>query len=382
MEKPAPHNVAIDALRGFSILSVMVLHSVAPFPDFLRKIPAASAVALNGFYGVTIFFVISGFLISSNVIRRNGALSKIRIDQFYAMRVGRIMPCLILFLGLYFALLQFRVAGFVPSPVTLFYGGVKNLFELQYGSFYLTRGNVPGMYPFSPLWSLSIEETFYLLFPIVCFLLKSDAVIVYVAAGLTILGPFMRPDLPSALLFWGAVDLLAMGCIAAKIVSKISENKNIQWQALPLITVGSAAIAYSFIFFPSREHAQWSVSVVGIGTALFLIGASFQAARKKTEGRVGRVLLLPLAFLGRMSLQLYVFHVMVRVLVGTLINRYLLFSMLLIAAWCLGRWFLDPMNIRIRSFYKPGTDASTAPPSASIAAATAAAGARVRIPMP
>jgi peptidoglycan/LPS O-acetylase OafA/YrhL len=298
------------------------------------------------------------------------------------MRVGRIMPCVILFLGVYFALLQFRVAGFVPSPVSLFYDGVKNLFELQYGSFYLTRGNVSGMYPFSPLWSLSIEETFYLLFPIVCFLLKSDAIIVCVGAGLTILGPFMRPDLSSALLFWGAVDLLAMGCIAAKIVSKISARKNIQWLALPLITVGSTAIAYSFIFFPCRDDAQWSASVVGFGTVLFLIGVSFQAARRKTEGRVGRVLLLPLTFLGRMSLQLYVFHVMARILFGNLINRYLLFSILLTAAWCLGRWFLDPMNIRIRSLYKRGADASTAPPSGSIASATAAAGARVRIPMP
>lgn len=356
MTKRAPHNVAIDALRGFSILIVMLLHGFAPIPKFLLDLPGVQPAILNGFYGVTIFFVISGFLISTNVLRRDAALSQIRIDQFYAMRVGRILPCVLLFVLLYTVLFRLKADGFVPAPPALFFEGVKSLFELQYGHFYLTGGNVPGMYAFSPLWSLSIDETFYLLFPIVCFLLKSDTLIVPFAAILVALGPVLRREFTDGLLFWGAADLLAMGCIAAKIASRISGNKGLQWLSFPLIGMGSAAMAVSFVFFPNRPDAQWSLSIVGLGAACFLIGASFVSAQRIAETRSAKVLLFPIAFLGRMSLQLYVFHMMANILVGGAVSHYALFPIFLAICWLLGRFFLDPVNNRIRAVYKRHAD--------------------------
>src|SRR3954451_9374545 len=91
----------IDLLRGLCIVAV-VLHHVnlrIHFRDSsLGQLigPAANrALFWNGYYGVRMFFVISGFLITSWSLKRWGRLSQLKIRQFYRMRFARIMPCLI-----------------------------------------------------------------------------------------------------------------------------------------------------------------------------------------------------------------------------------------------------------------------------------------------
>jgi peptidoglycan/LPS O-acetylase OafA/YrhL len=345
-------NRAIDALRGFSILIVMLLHRVAPTPNLIRSTPWAVKPIVNGGYGVSMFFVMSGFLISGNVLKRNGYLHKIEMEQFYAMRVGRIMPCVLLFIAVYFVLFSTNTARFVPAPPALFYDGVKSLFQLQYGSFYLTRGNVPGMIAFSPLWSLSIEETFYVFFPVVCFFLRSDRLILGLAAIFAGLGPFMRPLFPDMYLFWGAVDLLAMGCIAAKIVFAVHNRPIYRRAAIALILAGVAGLSACFFLTSIRDDSQWALSVIGLSTAALLIGVSFDSVPGGAN-RLLNTLLLPLGFLGRMSLQLYIFHVMVReLLIPGKGGSYLILTLLIAGAWALERWFLEPANVRIRAMYR------------------------------
>jgi peptidoglycan/LPS O-acetylase OafA/YrhL len=344
-------NHAIDALRGFSILIVMMLHGAAPIPDFIQSDARLAKFVMNGGYGVSIFFVVSGFLISSNVIKRREKLSRIEIDQFYATRAGRILPNIALFFLVYYALMKSGITDFVPSPPSLFYDGINSLATLQYGNFYLARGNVPGMYAFSPMWSLSIEETFYALFPIACFFLRSDRMIVLAAAILVLIGPFMRPQFPDILLFWGAVDLLAIGCIAAKVVSIVHDREALQALALPLIFSGVAALAICFAYSDIRQDQQWVLSMIGAGTAAILIGVSFDCVIEQLQGWPGAAM-SPLSFIGRMSLQLYVFHVMARELFASTLGPYWLFAGLIVMSWALERWFLEPANQRIRAFYR------------------------------
>ncbi|MFL6668778.1 MAG: acyltransferase family protein, partial [Burkholderia ambifaria] len=100
-----PRNARIDMLRGVSILLVLLHHFNIPYS--LRDTPLAHmfgwdtvhAVVRNGNYGVTMFFVISGYLITSNARRRWGSLGAVDMRAFYISRIARIVPCLLLLLA-------------------------------------------------------------------------------------------------------------------------------------------------------------------------------------------------------------------------------------------------------------------------------------------
>lgn len=99
-QKPEKRVPGIDLLRGFCIVAVLLHHINLRlhFRDSsLGQLigPAANrALFWNGYYGVRMFFVISGFLITSWSLKRWGRLSQLNVRQFYRMRFARIMPCL------------------------------------------------------------------------------------------------------------------------------------------------------------------------------------------------------------------------------------------------------------------------------------------------
>ena len=98
------HDLRIDRLRGIAIALVLVHHFHLAYRLYdttlasVVGIDAVRAVVRNGNYGVTMFFTISGWLITSNALRRWGRLEAIDIRRFYALRIARIVPCLVLLL--------------------------------------------------------------------------------------------------------------------------------------------------------------------------------------------------------------------------------------------------------------------------------------------
>ena len=99
-------NISVDALRAVSIVLVLVLHTL----PYLR-IPGLMR-ANAGYYGVTLFFVISGFLITSGAMRRYGAALTIPLLAFYRFRAARIVPGLLLFASFNVGLYLTSVVGF------------------------------------------------------------------------------------------------------------------------------------------------------------------------------------------------------------------------------------------------------------------------------
>lgn len=95
-EKTHFHN--LDGLRGIAILLVLLFH----VPRV--KLPWLLAFQLNGLYGVDLFFVLSGFLICSLLLREERSTGQIHLKNFYARRILRIQP-------LYYAVLLFYVAA-------------------------------------------------------------------------------------------------------------------------------------------------------------------------------------------------------------------------------------------------------------------------------
>src|SRR5579872_1462344 len=94
--KNTARNQLIDFLRGIAVLLVLLLH----FQLAYHLGYAMDLIAGNGNYGVTLFFVISGFLITSISLKRYQNLALINFYEFYSYRFARIIPCLMLALAL------------------------------------------------------------------------------------------------------------------------------------------------------------------------------------------------------------------------------------------------------------------------------------------
>ena len=171
----------IDLLRGLSILSVLLLHFHFAYnlikSPIGRVLPEPYLVNLvrNGNYGVTVFFVISGYLITSTSLRRFGSFSGVSARVFYAFRFARIFPCLLLVLAIITALAMtgfelFR-AGKACAPVAVRIG-----LCLRFGITNLWPDMDTTIIAWTILWSLSVsEEVFYLGFPTAVFVPEEDA---------------------------------------------------------------------------------------------------------------------------------------------------------------------------------------------------------------
>ena len=143
----------IDGLRAFAILSVLVFHA---FPDLLP----------GGFVGVDVFFVISGYLISGIMFRELSG-GRFRFSSFYARRVKRIFPALILVLCASFSVgwwLLFDDEFKQLSDHVMRAAAFLSNFALLKESGYFD--NAAETKPLLHLWSLAIEEQFYLLWPL------------------------------------------------------------------------------------------------------------------------------------------------------------------------------------------------------------------------
>ena len=188
----------IDTLRGLSILLVLLHHFNIAYPlrdTLLAGLPGwplPQAIARNGNYGVTIFFVISGFLITRNALERWGRLDAIRPASFWLLRLARILPTLALTLLAVDALALAGLPLFgnrADSGVSLWttnaaaLGAWMNVLVIRAGWI---------NYALGVMWSLSVEMAFYLLFPLACAWLRRDARLLALAALLIVAGPLYR----------------------------------------------------------------------------------------------------------------------------------------------------------------------------------------------
>lgn len=189
----------IDTLRGLSILAVLLLHLKirlahgghhpgADLPRWLSRL-----LFSNGNNGVTVFFALSGFLIATTSLRRFGALERLRPGAFYRLRFARIAPLLLLVLAILAALHLASAPEFTirPDRASLPRALLAALtFHLNWLE--AARGWLPPAWDI--LWSLSIEEMFYLAFPLACALLlpRSRPLFFALLVALLLAGPWPR----------------------------------------------------------------------------------------------------------------------------------------------------------------------------------------------
>jgi peptidoglycan/LPS O-acetylase OafA/YrhL len=260
----------IDGLRAVAVLSVVAFHA---FPQWVR----------GGFVGVDIFFVISGFLITSIILGslQHGTFS---FAEFYARRIRRIFPALILVMTSclafgWFALLpdEYKQLG---KHVIGGAGFISNFFFWQEAGYF---DNAAETKPLLHLWSLGIEEQFYIVWPLLLYMAwkrKANLLIismVLVIASFTLNARMTYSDITQAFYspitrFW---ELLIGGLLAYLTLHKISLwDRAIQKVSVtPGIPDAIIKIDRTFL-----SNAQSIAGFLLIGASLFLLihkGRSF-----------------------------------------------------------------------------------------------------------
>src|SRR5574337_929923 len=175
-------NPGLDLLRGLAIVLVVLNHLGLRIPlkqtALVEVLPAwfLSRLNYNGYEAVFVFFVISGFLIASNALRRWGGLERIELRAFYARRFARIVPCLLVLIAVLALLHLLAVPDYIiHRPGQSLPGAIWAALGLHLNWYEGQTGYLPGSW--DVLWSLSIEEAFYIGFPLVCLLTRQRRVL-------------------------------------------------------------------------------------------------------------------------------------------------------------------------------------------------------------
>jgi peptidoglycan/LPS O-acetylase OafA/YrhL len=362
----------IDFLRGVAIFAVLLHHFSLTYrlvdSPLSIVLPAGwvRAAVVNGNYGVTIFFVISGFLISSNNLHRYGRLGNVSLRQFYAFRFSRIIPPLILALTVIVALGLIGAPSFSNGdgghhlPPSFFVIAILSVLTFWHNVLMEMVGYFN--YCLNIYWSLSVEEVFYLTFPLACVLLKRNRYIVGLCAVAIVVGPIYRNVHRDDELFFmygyaACFDAIAIGCLTALLYRKITIGRILS-RAMRIV----AGIALSVCYFAGIDgHEVFGFSVIAVCSACLLVN-SFEPAGGKPGLPPTRIV----CWFGKHSYELYLFHIIVlagmRDLVPkeTLAYAYklpLLALFLLLSALVAGvvsRYFAEPLNAGLRTILARG----------------------------
>jgi peptidoglycan/LPS O-acetylase OafA/YrhL len=251
---------AAGADHAFSIPSLDGIRAVAVMIVFVAHCGLQHIVP--GGFGVTVFFFLSGYLITTLLRREHEQTGTISLRNFYLRRVYRIFPPLYLVLGLLIAL---HASGFVQSELT----GTAILAQLlQVTNYYLVSYpsvEAAPVVPYTvPFWSLAVEEHFYLLFPLTlllllrkkttlqgCAALLGSLCVVVLAWRFALSGILENPDHYIYHATDTRLDSLLFGCIMALWMNPVLDPApaKISDRAWSAICAGALALlAFSFLY--------------------------------------------------------------------------------------------------------------------------------------
>mgnify|MGYP005993183485 CR=1 FL=1 len=151
----------IDGLRAIAVIAVILYHTRTTFFGY--------EIFQGGFIGVDVFFVISGYLITSIIFKELVITGSFSFKHFYERRVRRIIPALlfVMLASLPFAWAYLLEDNLIDFSKSILYslGFISNFYFYSSGQLYGATGDL--LKPFLHTWSLSIEEQYYILFPII-----------------------------------------------------------------------------------------------------------------------------------------------------------------------------------------------------------------------
>ena len=291
----------LDGIRAIAVLIVIIAHF-----EITNLIP--------GGFGVTVFFFISGFLITRLLLAESKKKGRIHLKDFYIRRVVRLYPALIFMVlgstGLYLALGQ---GGPKPLELTSALGYFTNIYQVVVRA----GGELPFM-PWTHLWSLAVEEHFYLIFPL--FLVVFGAFkkrLVWALMGVLALVPLWRLFTFTTFETLSVVDYnymmtdarfdsIVWGCLLSVLLDKDARLKLTHWLTgwIPIIAA-TGILLLCFIIRDESFRYIWRYSLQGIG--LFILVLNLYFFRPVSWG-LNILETWPFLWIGRLSYPLYLWH--------------------------------------------------------------------------
>ncbi|MBT3552987.1 MAG: acyltransferase [Rhodospirillaceae bacterium] len=294
-----PYRADVDGLRAVAVIAIILFHiGLGPLS--------------GGFVGVDIFFVISGFLITG-IIVKDTADGSFSLAGFWLRRIRRIFPALFLMLAV-----SVPLFGMVLPPDAFknfgqsvaaqsFY--VSNIWFWQQSGYF---DQVLGLKPLRHTWSLSLEEQFYIFFPIFILLVRRFtkfslwhiiALASVISFGLSIWGAAHKPSAAFFLLPTRAWEL-GIGALLAHWIIDAGNQFAQKWLDEFLAIIGAAAILYSvFVYTENTPFPSYQALLPTFGTALIIWA-------NRSRGTVVGTFLAwrPLVQVGLLSYSIYLWH--------------------------------------------------------------------------
>ncbi|MES2828483.1 MAG: acyltransferase [Bacteroidota bacterium] len=359
------HIPSLNGLRAISIL--MVIFSHFHMHGFLSQNPilkSISTICFNGPLGVHIFFTISGYLITTLLIREETHLGKISLKSFYFRRTVRIFPAYYFLLLVYFFLSK---AGFLHLNNIDWFSSIT----------YTRQFFISGSFETAHLWSLSVEEIFYLIWPAIFIFFKRFRI----SFTLLFVGfcTFMRfyaykypsPDLGTNILTSG--DSLLIGCFFAikhdKILSWMTKWKSYLWLIFPFLAV--SVVSYTYLYH--LRSAGLSGNLKSFDVLLAFVYSFFGQKGLVTNLLVGFIIMYSISFqtvwykflnipifdfVGKLSYSLYLWQ---QLFTGDTVFLHqfnfltLLFFIFIVA--CTSYFFIERPFLKLKNFRLKKTDA-------------------------
>ncbi len=285
----------LDGIRGLSILIVAISHG-----GFGEIIP--------GGFGLTIFFFISGYLITALLLKEKVITGNIHLPNFYMRRLWRLLPALIVYIVVIIAVLLMlgEKINFGEIISAVFY--YSNYYKLL-----IHYTPMSGVYsPFDILWSLAVEEHFYLFFAPLIALVKNkktmlSTVLVMLIAPVIVrvlVTQFTSAEFSEEYTYRATesrIDSIAYGCLLAIVGYKSFFKLDSRWVFL----VGCAGILISLLFRDEYFRQVFRYSLQGL--CLYLIVGEIIYSEKLKMIRTilsGKLIV----FIGKLSYSIYLYH--------------------------------------------------------------------------
>ncbi len=305
-----PHQPALHGIRAVAVVLVVLFHAGLSF------VPA-------GYLGVSVFFTLSGYLITSLLLVEHASTGIVRVGAFYGRRVKRLLPASTVCIGAVVVARQFGAFADVTDLRSDVLGAVLQVFNWvqlagtgSYGDLFATATS-----PLEHYWSLAIEEQFYWLWPVVVLGVirlarrragrtpprpdrrRLVAVLTVATIAMSIVAPaiaeFAGPDAA----YWSTPARLPEILIGAWL-AVVLHRRHVPVNAARLALPSIAAIIVAAMLLPSDHGPAYDGLMPVFAVLSALLVYSMQA-----DGRVRRILSSrPFVAIGTVSYGLYLFH--------------------------------------------------------------------------